>query len=101
MLPSRNVVLSVFQAYRVVVLPVANTWMSWSLLNKMSVTPSWPMIALLGFVLLACIIMGLQVRRCADAVPSLCSCAAAAVSTRMSFACTAGQAGGCGRSEER
>jgi hypothetical protein len=55
-------VLSVFQAYRVVVLPVANTWMSWSLLNKMSVTPSWGVVAVLGLILLACIIMGMQVR---------------------------------------
>jgi hypothetical protein len=54
-------VLSVFQAYRVVVLPVANTWMSWSLLNKMSVTPSWGVVAVLGLILLACIVMGLQV----------------------------------------
>jgi len=61
LLHSRSVVLSVFQAYRMVVLPVANTWMSWSLLKKMSVTPSWPMIALLGVILLACMILGLQV----------------------------------------
>jgi hypothetical protein len=57
----RSIVLSVFQAYRVVVLPVANTWMSWSLLNKMSVTPSWGVVAVLGLILLACIVMGLQV----------------------------------------
>jgi hypothetical protein len=53
--------MTALQAYRVVVLPVANTWMSWSLLHKMSITPSGPLIALLGIVLLACIIMGLQV----------------------------------------
>lgn len=57
----RNVVMTALQAYRVVVLPVANTWMSWSLLHKMSITPSGPLIALLGIVLLACILMGLQV----------------------------------------
>lgn len=53
--------MTFLQAYRVVVLPVANTWMSWSLLHKMSITPSGPLIALLGIVLLACIVMGLQV----------------------------------------
>jgi hypothetical protein len=53
--------MTALQAYRVVVLPVANTWMSWSLLHKMSITPSGPLIVLLGLVLLACIIMGLQV----------------------------------------
>lgn len=41
---------------------MANTWMSWSLLNKMSVTPSWGVVAVLGLILLACIVMGLQVR---------------------------------------
>lgn len=53
--------MTLLQTYRVVVLPVANTWMSWSLLHKMSIQPSGPLIALLGVVLLACIIMGLQV----------------------------------------
>jgi len=57
----RNMVMTFLQAYRVIVLPVANTWMSWSLLHKMSITPSGPVILLLGVVLLACIIMGLQV----------------------------------------
>ncbi|KAI7838043.1 hypothetical protein COHA_008127 [Chlorella ohadii] len=33
-------VLQVFQMYRLVVLPVANTWMSWSLLNKLGIAPS-------------------------------------------------------------
>jgi hypothetical protein len=55
--------MTLLQTYRVVVLPIANTWMSWSLLHKMSITPSGPLIVLLGIVLLACIIMGLQVRR--------------------------------------
>lgn len=63
--------MTFLQAYRVVVLPVANTWMSWSLLHKMSITPSGPLIVLLGIVLLACIIMGLQVRFCAD-MPAQC-----------------------------
>lgn len=54
--------LSVFQMYRVVVLPVANTWMSWSLLNKMEVAPGPGVTVLLGLVLLGCILMGTQVR---------------------------------------
>lgn len=28
-----------FQAYRLLVLPVANTWMSWSLLSKLGIAP--------------------------------------------------------------
>lgn len=59
--------LNVFQLYRVVVLPVANTWMSWSLLNKMEVTPSYGVIALLGVILVAFMIMGVQVSQQDDA----------------------------------
>ncbi|KAF6257539.1 hypothetical protein COO60DRAFT_1523258 [Scenedesmus sp. NREL 46B-D3] len=76
-----SIVLSVFQAYRVVVLPVANTWMSWSLLNKMSVTPSWGVVAVLGLILLACIAMGLQVRFFLHAPLQLASVLFAATST--------------------
>lgn len=76
-----SIVLSVLQAYRVVVLPVANTWMSWSLLNKMSVTPSWGVVAVLGLILLACIVMGLQVRFFLHAPLQLASVLFAATST--------------------
>lgn len=62
----RGMVLAVFQAYRAIVLPVANTWMSWSLLNKMDlVSPGYPLTALLGVALVACLVAGMQVRRMA------------------------------------
>ncbi len=54
-------VLGVFQIYRVVVLPIANTWMSWSLLHKMELTPSYGLIVLLGLLLVAFVVMGTQV----------------------------------------
>lgn len=65
--------MTFLQAYRVVVLPVANTWMSWSMLHKMSITPSGPLIVLLGIVLVACIIMGLQVS-CRTGGAGVCLC---------------------------
>jgi len=76
-----SVVLSIFQCYRVVVLPVANTWMSWSLLHKMEVQPSAGVIALLGAVLVACMVMGAQVRFFLHAPLQLASVLFAATST--------------------
>lgn len=55
-------VLQVFQLYRLVVLPVANTWMSWSLLNKLGVAPSTLVVAAAGVAVLALIVAGVQVR---------------------------------------
>jgi hypothetical protein len=74
--------MTFLQAYRVVVLPVANTWMSWSLLHKMSITPSGPLIVLLGIVLLACIIMGLQVS-CRTGGVGACLCWGAGQAQRL------------------
>eukprot|EP00887_Chlorella_sp_A99_P000529 scaffold17.g529.t1 len=48
-------VLQAFQAYRLLVLPVANTWMSWSLLNKLGITPGGAVVAAIGCVVLACL----------------------------------------------
>eukprot|EP00878_Enallax_costatus_P017333 GHUV01018204.1.p1 GENE.GHUV01018204.1~~GHUV01018204.1.p1 ORF type:complete len:568 (+),score=175.64 GHUV01018204.1:651-2354(+) len=76
-----NLILNIFNAYRAVVLPIANTWMSWSVLNKMSVAPSWPIVALLGVLLVACIIMGLQVRFFLHAPLQLASVLFAATTT--------------------
>jgi hypothetical protein len=69
------------QVYRVVVLPVANTWMSWSLLNKMDVTPSYGVIVLLGVLLMTFIILGVQVRFFLHAPLQLASVLFAATST--------------------
>jgi hypothetical protein len=76
-----SVVLHVFQVYRVVVLPVANTWMSWSLLNKMDVTPSYGVIALLGVLLMTFVVLGVQVRFFLHAPLQLASVLFAATST--------------------
>lgn len=51
-----------FQAYRLLVLPVANTWMSWSLLNKLGVVPGGLALAAIGMLVLACLVLGVQVR---------------------------------------
>ena len=53
--------LQAFQAYRLLVLPVANTWMSWSLLNKLGITPGLAVVAAIGCVVLACLVLGVQV----------------------------------------
>ncbi len=61
-------VLAVFQAYRLVVLPVANTWMSWSLLTKLGVAPGPGTVAGLGAVVVGCLVVGVQVRVAVDEV---------------------------------
>ena len=48
--------------YRLVVLPVANTWMSWSLLNKLGITPGAAVVAGIGGLVLLFLLLGLQVR---------------------------------------
>lgn len=78
-----GMVLTVFQAYRAVVLPVANTWMTWSLLDKVDlVSPGYPLTALLGLATAACLIVGLQVRFFLHAPLQLASVLFAATSTR-------------------
>lgn len=59
----RSFVAHFFQLYRTIVLPVANTWMGWSLLTKMDLTPSYGVLALLGLLLLVFLVLGLQVGR--------------------------------------
>jgi hypothetical protein len=54
-------VLQVFQMYRLVVLPVANTWMSWSLLHKLGITPGPLVVAATGAAVAALIVAGVQV----------------------------------------
>ena len=55
-------VLQVFQMYRLVVLPVANTWMSWSLLSKLGIAPAGREVAAIGGVVLLFMLLGLHVR---------------------------------------
>ncbi|KAL4438694.1 hypothetical protein ABPG77_006298 [Micractinium sp. CCAP 211/92] len=74
-------VLQVFQMYRLVVLPVANTWMSWSLLNKLGIAPSSLVVALTGLAVLALIVAGVQMRFLLHAPLQLASVLFAASST--------------------
>lgn len=68
-------VLQVFQMYRLVVLPVANTWMSWSLLHKLGITPGPLVVATSGAAVAALIVAGVQVGRCSPR-PACCTQAA-------------------------
>ena len=54
-------VLQVFQMYRLIVLPVANTWMSWSLLNKLGIAPGTLVVAAAGLAVMGLIVAGVQV----------------------------------------
>ena len=50
-----------FNLYRVVVLPVANTWMSWSLLQKLQWTASAPVLVSLALLSVFLLTLGLKV----------------------------------------
>ncbi len=54
--------LHAVQLYRLVVLPVANTWMSWTLLRKLAWAPGSRTVALLAVLVLLFTAAGLQVR---------------------------------------
>lgn len=67
--------------YRLVVLPVANTWMSWSLLNKLGVNPGGPLVASLGVGVGGLVVAGSKVRSLLHAPLQLASVLFAAAST--------------------
>lgn len=54
----------IFNLYRVAVLPVANTWMSWSLLHKLQWEPSGALLLGLGLLTAALLTLGLKVCLC-------------------------------------
>jgi hypothetical protein len=54
-------VLNLFQVYRVVVLPLANTWMAGSLLHKMGMRPGRGVVGALGAGAAGCIVVGAKV----------------------------------------
>ncbi|GAB4823699.1 hypothetical protein N2152v2_010745 [Parachlorella kessleri] len=74
-------VLQVFQMYRLVVLPVANTWMSWSLLNKLGITPGAAVVAAIGALVVVFLVLGVQMRFFLHAPLQLASVLFAASST--------------------
>ncbi|GMH44980.1 hypothetical protein BSKO_12937 [Bryopsis sp. KO-2023] len=74
-------VLYVFQIYRVIVVPVANTWMSWRVLHNMNFQPELHIIVLLGVLLMLCVVLGIQVRFLLHTPVQLVSIFFAAIST--------------------
>ena len=73
--------LQVFQAYRLIVLPVANTWMSWSLLHKLGVRPGGALVATLGAGVGGLLALGARVRSLLHAPLQLASVLFAAAAT--------------------
>jgi len=63
--------LHAVQLYRLVVLPVANTWMSWTLLRKLAWAPGSRTVALLAVLVLLFTAAGLQVRPLWDVTSQL------------------------------
>lgn len=63
MLPAlfRGVMSSLFNLYRLIVLPIANTWMSWSLLHKLQWDPTPPLLGGLGLLMTLFLFIGLKV----------------------------------------
>ena len=57
----RGLVKVTFNLYRLVVLPVANTWMSWSLLQKLQWTASAPVLVSLALLSIFLLTLGLKV----------------------------------------
>jgi len=59
--PFRGLVSSMFSLYRMIVLPIANTWMSWSLLHKLQWDPTPPLLGGLGLIMTLFLFVGLKV----------------------------------------
>ncbi|KAL0023379.1 hypothetical protein WJX79_000175 [Trebouxia sp. C0005] len=57
-----GLVSSMFSLYRMIVLPIANTWMSWSLLHKLQWDPTPPLLGGLGLIMTLFLFVGLKVR---------------------------------------
>lgn len=74
-------VLQVFHVYRLVVLPIANTWMSWSLLNKLGVKPGGTAVVIMGALFMCLFLAGLRMRALLHAPLQLASVLFAAAST--------------------
>lgn len=60
--------------YRLVVLPVANTWMSWSLLHKLGITPGAAVVAGIGALVVVFLVLGVQVRARVRVCVCVCPC---------------------------
>lgn len=58
---SGRLVLHIFQVYRVLVVPVANTWMSWRVLQNMNFQAELHIIVLLAVLFMLCMVLGIQV----------------------------------------
>lgn len=58
----RKHVVAALRTYRLIILPVVDTWMSWSLLRKLTWSPGVGTILLLGVLVVTFIALGVQVR---------------------------------------
>ena len=57
----RGFVKVAFNLYKVVVLPVANTWMSWNLLHRLQWTASAPVLVSLALLSIFLLTLGMKV----------------------------------------
>ncbi|DBA75798.1 hypothetical protein WJX77_002902 [Trebouxia sp. C0004] len=85
-----GLVSSMFSLYRMIVLPIANTWMSWSLLHKLQWDPTPPLLGGLGLIMTLFLFVGLKVRFFLHAPLQLATVLLAAASAH--HICTAVQA---------
>lgn len=85
-----GLVSSLFSLYRMIVLPIANTWMSWSLLHKLQWDPTPPLLGGLGLLMTLFLFVGLKVRFFLHAPLQLATVLLAAASAH--HICTAVQA---------
>lgn len=77
-------ILCVFQIYRTVLLPFANTWMLWSLLLRMDVRVSAPALAAQLAAALACLLLSVRLRALLHVpVQFLTVCCAASAAARL------------------
>lgn len=74
-------IFQMFHVYRLVVLPVANTWMGWSLLSKLGVRPGPIAVTALAIAFVGLLAAGLRVRALLHAPLQLASVVFSAAST--------------------
>jgi hypothetical protein len=89
-----GLVLCVFQVYRVLLLPFANTWMLWSLVNKLEFEVTTSMWMLQGLLLAGCYMFAFKMRSLLHVPVQLVTvCVAASTAVRC---CTRPDSGGYG-----
>eukprot|EP00210_Caulerpa_lentillifera_P007591 g7249.t3 len=74
-------IVGICQIYRVIVIPVANTWMAWRVLDHLELQPDSQHILLLSLCLLICILLGSRFRFLLQVPIQMLSIILAAIST--------------------